>query len=136
MPGGCSHLVKPTLAPFEGVTSLFHSLSRAGKHLATGSDDKMACLYELKGGPGQTTFGTSDGPNVENWKLSVSLRGHSSHVTDLAWSVEDTFLATCGWVLWCLIIAYSHTAASQGVCAKLKGRRNTLVAHKGICRGL
>lgn len=69
---------------------------RAGKLLATGSDDKLACLYELKGGPGQTAFGNSDGPNVENWKLSVSLRGHSSHVTDLAWSGEDKFLATCG----------------------------------------
>lgn len=89
-------MVRLTLKPSEGVTSLPYPVCRAGKHLATGSDDKLACLYELKGGPGQTTFGTSDGPNVENWKLSVSLRGHSSHVTDLAWSVEDTFLATCG----------------------------------------
>ncbi len=81
---------------FEGCHASEFANCRAGKHLATGSDDKLACLYELKVGPGQTTFGTSEGPNVENWKLSVSLRGHSSHVTDLAWSVEDKFLATCG----------------------------------------
>ncbi|BDA47922.1 Protein HIRA [Coccomyxa sp. Obi] len=69
--------------------------SKSGSLLATGSDDKLTCLYELRAGTGQSTFGSNDGPNVENWKLIVMLRGHSNNVTDLAWSKDDTYLASC-----------------------------------------
>lgn len=72
--------------------------------MATGSDDKLACLYELKAGSGQTAFGSTDGPNVENWKLYSTLRGHSSHITDLAWSLDDINLATCRWK--CLYLVF------------------------------
>ena len=70
-------------------------LCRGGRHLATGSDDKLVCIYELRAGTGQAAFGSSEGPNVENWKLSATLRGHSFHVIDVAWSLEDTYLASC-----------------------------------------
>ena len=70
-------------------------LRRGGRHLATGSDDKLVCIYELRAGTGQATFGSSEGPNVENWKLAATLRGHSFHVIDVAWSLEDTYLASC-----------------------------------------
>ena len=66
--------------------------------MATGADDKFACLYELKAGSGQSAFGSSEGPNVECWKLVNTLRAHTSHVTDLAWSLEDTYLATCRYI--------------------------------------
>lgn len=69
--------------------------SRSGRLLATGSDDKLICLYELRAGAGHSSFGSNDGPNVENWKHYVTLRGHSNNVTDLAWSKDDTYLATC-----------------------------------------
>lgn len=69
--------------------------SKSGRLLATGSDDKLTCLYELRAGTGQSIFGSDDGPNVENWKHIVMLRGHSNNVTDLAWSKDDTYLASC-----------------------------------------
>lgn len=69
--------------------------SKSGRVLATGSDDRMTSLYELHPGPGRSTFGSNDGPNVENWKHVMTLRGHSNNVTDLAWSRDDTYLATC-----------------------------------------
>ncbi|CAL8463095.1 g2629 [Coccomyxa elongata] len=69
--------------------------SKSGSLLATGSDDKLTCLYELRAGTGQSIFGSNDGPNVENWKHIVMLRGHSNNVTDLAWSKDDTYLASC-----------------------------------------
>ena len=66
--------------------------------MASGADDKFVCLYELKAGSGQSAFGSSEGPNVELWKLVSTLRAHTSHVTDLAWSLEDTYLATCRYI--------------------------------------
>lgn len=69
--------------------------SRGGRLLATGSDDKLTCLYELHAGAGQSSFGSADGPNLENWKHAGTLRGHSNNVTDLAWSPGDAYMATC-----------------------------------------
>ena len=69
--------------------------SRGGRLLATGSDDKLACLYELHAGAGASSFGSADGPNLENWKHAGTLRGHSNNVTDLAWAPGDAHLATC-----------------------------------------
>ena len=47
---------------------------------ATGSDDKVVLLYELKGGKAVAAFGSSDGPNLENWRASKQLRGHDNQV--------------------------------------------------------
>ncbi len=68
----------------------FSSMGR----LATGSDDKLICIYELRAGPGMTSLGSSDGPAVENWKQIHALRGHSNSITDLSWSPEGDFIAS------------------------------------------
>lgn len=52
------------------------------------------CVYELRAGSGQKTFGSSDGPSVENWKHVMSLRGHEENVLDVAWSPDDKFIAS------------------------------------------
>ena len=62
--------------------------------LCAGSDDKSVCLYELRAGTGAKSFGSSDGPNVENWKHTMTLRGHLENVLDVAWSVDDRFIAS------------------------------------------
>lgn len=69
--------------------------SRSGKYLATGSDDKLVCIYELRAGAGARAFGSSDQPSVENWKLVNTLRGHLNNVLDVAWSHDDRWLASC-----------------------------------------
>lgn len=68
-------------------------MSRCGSR--TGADDRLVCVYELRGGPGGRTFGSSDVANVENWKHTMTLKGHSNNVLDLAWAPEDQWIATC-----------------------------------------
>mmetsp|Transcript_68943 Transcript_68943/g.218011 ORF Transcript_68943/g.218011 Transcript_68943/m.218011 type:complete len:198 (+) Transcript_68943:703-1296(+) len=69
--------------------------SRDGRFIASGSDDKIIIITELRPGGGQATFGSTDTPNVENWKALHSLRSHKSNVTDVAWSVGDAMIASC-----------------------------------------
>lgn len=39
-----------------------------GRFLASGSDDRLVLVYELREGRGQAAFGSSEGASVENWK--------------------------------------------------------------------
>ncbi|KAK9830498.1 hypothetical protein WJX72_012086 [[Myrmecia] bisecta] len=83
-----------TLADHFGPVNVAR-FSHNGRYLATGSDDKTVCLYELRPGAGQSTFGSSEGPSLENWKQRLALRGHSNNVTDLTWAPDDSMLASC-----------------------------------------
>jgi len=67
--------------------------SRDGKRIASGSDDTCVMISELRAGAGGAAFGAQSA-NVENWRPVQSLRGHSSNVSDLAWSHDDAMLAT------------------------------------------
>ena len=66
----------------------------AGAAAPAGADDKLVCIYELRPGPGGRAFGSSDVPNVENWKHVTTLKGHSNNVLDVAWSPQDRWLAS------------------------------------------
>ena len=68
--------------------------SHGGQLLASGSDDKLICLYELREGTGCAAFGSTDAPSLENWKPSTTLRGHNNNITDLAWSPSGALLAS------------------------------------------
>ena len=68
--------------------------SPAGQQLASGSDDKLICLSELRQGTGSVAFGSADAPSLENWRLTTVLRGHNNNVTDLAWSPDSALLAS------------------------------------------
>lgn len=83
-----------TLADHGGPVNVIR-FSNNGQYLATGSDDKVIAILELRGGQGLTSFGNSEGPNVENWKVIQSLRGHSAGIPDLNWSPDDSLLASC-----------------------------------------
>ncbi|KAF9936720.1 HIR complex subunit, partial [Modicella reniformis] len=71
-----------------------------GKYLATGSDDTIVMIWQLDrttdAWGGGSSFGNSDGPNVENWRGVKRLSGHVSDVTDVSWSPENTYLASAG----------------------------------------
>ncbi|ORZ17493.1 WD40-repeat-containing domain protein [Lobosporangium transversale] len=70
-----------------------------GTYLATGSDDMIVMIWQLDRSSdawGGTSFGNSDGPNVENWRAVKRLSGHESDVTDVAWSPENSYLASAG----------------------------------------
>ncbi|KAF9595055.1 hypothetical protein IFM89_036514 [Coptis chinensis] len=68
--------------------------AKHGRYLASGSDDQMILIHERKPGTGTTEFGSGDPPDVENWKVAMTLRGHSADVVDLNFSPDDLILAS------------------------------------------
>ncbi|KAK4103257.1 Hira-domain-containing protein [Parathielavia hyrcaniae] len=69
-----------------------------GRYLASGADDRVICIYQLDSNPPShsATFGTNEPPPVENWKTHKRLVGHDSDVQDLAWSSDNSILASVG----------------------------------------
>ncbi|KAG0201883.1 HIR complex subunit [Mortierella sp. GBA30] len=99
-----------------------------GKYLATGSDDMIVMIWQLDRSSeswGGSSFGNTDGPNVENWRGVKRLAGHESDVTDVAWSPENTYLASAG--LDSKIIIWD---------GRTFDRVKTLDQHQGFVKGL
>lgn len=69
--------------------------AKHGRYVASGSDDKVILIHEKKPGSGTTEFGSGEPPDVENWKVVMTLRGHTADVVDLNWSPDDSILASC-----------------------------------------
>ncbi|GMI92251.1 homolog of histone chaperone HIRA [Hibiscus trionum] len=68
--------------------------AKHGRFLASGSDDQVILIHERKPGSGATEFGNGEPPDVENWKVAMTLRGHTADVVDLNWSPDDSILAS------------------------------------------
>lgn len=54
--------------------------AKHGRYLASGSDDQVILVHERKPGSGTTEFGSGEPPDVENWKVALTLRGHTADV--------------------------------------------------------
>ncbi|KAL6976407.1 hypothetical protein U1Q18_025195 [Sarracenia purpurea var. burkii] len=68
--------------------------AKHGRHIASGSDDQVILIHERKPGSGTTEFGSGEPPDIENWKVAMTLRGHTADVVDLNWSPDDSILAS------------------------------------------
>ncbi|KAI4373582.1 hypothetical protein MLD38_011695 [Melastoma candidum] len=68
--------------------------AKHGRYVASGSDDQVILIHERKPGSGTTEFGSGEPPDVENWKVVMTLRGHTADVVDLNWSPDDLILAS------------------------------------------
>lgn len=68
--------------------------AKHGRYLASGSDDQVILIHERKPGSGTTEFGSGEPPDIENWKVAMTLRGHTADVVDLNWSPDDSTLAS------------------------------------------
>lgn len=68
--------------------------AKHGRYVASGSDDQVIFVHERKPGSGTTEFGSGEPPDVENWKVAMTLRGHTADVVDLNWSPDDSILAS------------------------------------------
>ncbi|CAK9153819.1 unnamed protein product [Ilex paraguariensis] len=68
--------------------------TKHGRYVASGSDDQVILIHERKPGSGTTEFGSGEPPDVENWKVAMTLRGHTADVVDLNWSPDDSILAS------------------------------------------
>ncbi|GAA5878315.1 hypothetical protein JCM3774_001984 [Rhodotorula dairenensis] len=69
--------------------------NNAGSYLASGSDDRVVVIWAHDGGRGGKVWGTET-TNVENWKATRRLVGHQSDVAGVAWSPDDTLVASVG----------------------------------------
>ncbi|KAL8291734.1 hypothetical protein RQP46_001992 [Phenoliferia psychrophenolica] len=69
--------------------------SNSGRYLASGSDDNIVMIWNLETGSGGKVWGSSE-TNVENWKAVRRLVGHDSDVSGVAWSSDDSYLASTG----------------------------------------
>jgi len=100
--------------------------SHNGQHLASGSDDKTAFIWEITASGGSTSnaFGEQDDV-VEVWKPIWALRGHDSDVLDVQWSPDDSLLATGG--VDNFICVWNVATGTKLI--KLEG-------HKGMVKGL
>lgn len=54
--------------------------AKHGRFIASGSDDQVIMIHERKPGSGTTEFGSGEPPDVENWKVAMTLRGHTADV--------------------------------------------------------
>ncbi|XP_072998786.1 protein HIRA-like isoform X1 [Typha latifolia] len=68
--------------------------AKHGRFLASGSDDQMILIHERKPGSATSEFGSGEPPDVENWKVVRTLRGHTADVVDINWSPDDLTLAS------------------------------------------
>lgn len=68
--------------------------AKHGRYVASGSDDQVILIHERKPGSGTSEFGSGEPPDVENWKVVMTLRGHTADVVDLNWSPDDLTLAS------------------------------------------
>ncbi|XP_073025002.1 protein HIRA-like isoform X2 [Primulina eburnea] len=68
--------------------------AKHGRYLASGSDDQVILIHERKPGSGTMEFGSGEPPDIENWKVAMTLRGHTADVVDLNWSPDDSKLAS------------------------------------------
>lgn len=54
--------------------------AKCGQLIASGSDDHIVLVHEKRPGSGTTEFGSGEPPDIENWKVILSLRGHTADV--------------------------------------------------------
>ncbi|KAJ2604315.1 HIR complex subunit, partial [Coemansia sp. RSA 1804] len=71
------------------------------RYMASGADDMIVLIWERdsNGDAGQAGGDVSNnivGNSAETWHPVRRLTGHESDVSDLAWSPDNRFLATCG----------------------------------------
>lgn len=68
--------------------------SNNGKSLASGGDDKLIMIWQTSRAGVGPSFGSGT-PTYEQWRPAATLRGHTGDVLDLAWSPNDSWLASC-----------------------------------------
>ncbi|CAL0329033.1 unnamed protein product [Lupinus luteus] len=99
--------------------------AKHGRHVASGSDDQVILVHERKPGSGTTEFGSGEPPDIENWKVAMTLRGHTADVVDLNWSPDDSTLASAS-----LDNTIHIWNMSNGICTAVLRGHSSLV--KGV----
>lgn len=66
--------------------------AKHGRYVASGSDDQVILVHERKPGSGTTEFGSGEPPDIENWKVAMTLRGHTADVVMLLLFIFQSLL--------------------------------------------
>ncbi|EGC36084.1 hypothetical protein DICPUDRAFT_87573 [Dictyostelium purpureum] len=101
---------------FQTVNSV--KWSKDGKYLASSSDDKLCMIWGLS----KSNYMKS---SVENWVCVATLRAHSGDISEVSWSPDNKYLATCSFDKTIIIWETSKFA----MVTKLE-------EHKGFVKGL
>lgn len=67
--------------------------AKCGRLIASGSDDQVVLVHEKRPGSGTTEFGSGEPPDVENWKVLLTLRGHTADVVFFC----PSYFSDCFW---------------------------------------
>ncbi|KAF3771937.1 HIRA protein [Nymphaea thermarum] len=78
-PDQSTHALLATLREHFGSVNCVR-WAKHGRFVASGSNDQLILIHERKPGTGTTEFGSGEPPDVENWKVVMTLRGHTSDV--------------------------------------------------------
>ncbi len=97
--------------------------SRDGKSLASGGDDALVMIWQIKYQGSSTSFG---GTNHEQWGCVNMLRGHSGDILGVAWSHDQRYLASCS--VDNTIIIWNAKDLPQKV--------TLITGHEGLVKGL
>lgn len=63
-----------------------------GRYLATGSDDKMIIIWEIR----ENFVTTCSKEKMKKWSCKYQLSGHMAEVLDLKWSANSKYLISAG----------------------------------------
>ncbi len=94
-----------------------------GKSLASGGDDALVMIWQIKYQGSSTSFG---GTNHEQWGCVNMLRGHSGDILGVAWSHDQKYLASCS--VDNTIIIWNAKDLPQKV--------TLITGHEGLVKGL
>ena len=97
--------------------------SADGKWLASGGDDAIVMIWEIKYQGAAVSFG--GGTTHEQWGCLHMLRGHSGDVLDVSWSPDLKYLASCSVdnmiVIWNANSLPQKFIVLEGHCGLVKG---------------
>ncbi|KAJ1675057.1 HIR complex subunit, partial [Spiromyces aspiralis] len=88
-----------TLSAHTGAVMCARFNKGTGKRIASGSDDMIILIWEQDDDASGGAFGGGgfgDDANQEHWRPIKRLTGHESDVTEVAWSPDNVYLASCG----------------------------------------
>lgn len=113
--------------------------SSDGRYVASGDDNGLVVIWELKPGKPQAAMGETD-RGSENWTPVFLLKGHTDEVQDVCWSPGGRYLATASLdervMVWAISREQAGSAAVKPAAGKAKHATTGNVGSRTITKPL